>query len=286
MTEKPAIAVIGAGLMGAGIALVFAAAGHRVALFDAIEGARAPALARIRDNLVAIGLDPDAASAVSLHGQLAAAVAGADFVIEAAPEDLALKQALFVEIEEAAKPGAILASNTSVIPITSIMEKLRNKRRALGTHWWNPPYLVPLVEVIRTVDTSDATIETTLALLSSVGKTAVEVKKDIPGFIGNRLQHALWREAIALVAEAAAAEALGASVGGDASSVVVTDLQIAYLSLGRVGPVVTSTRVLSTGPDGHGSAVVELRDTGADDRLMTVVNAVGAPADPGPGARS
>jgi 3-hydroxybutyryl-CoA dehydrogenase len=81
------------------------------------------------------------------------------------------------------------------------MEKLRNKRRALGTHWWNPPYLVPLVEVIRTVDTSDATIETTLALLSSVGKTAVEVKKDIPGFIGNRLQHALWREAIALVAE-------------------------------------------------------------------------------------
>jgi len=201
MTEKPAIAVIGAGLMGAGIALVFAAAGHRVALFDAIEGARATALARIRDNLVAIGLDPDAASAVSLHGQLAAAVAGADFVIEAAPEDLALKQALFVEIEEAAKPGAILASNTSVIPITSIMEKLRNKRRALGTHWWNPPYLVPLVEVIRTVDTSDATIETTLALLSSVGKTAVEVKKDIPGFIGNRLQHALWREAIALVAE-------------------------------------------------------------------------------------
>ena len=201
MTEKPAIAVIGAGLMGAGIALVFAAAGHRVALFDAIEGARATALARIRDNLVAIGLDPDAASAVSLHGQLAAAVAGADFVIEAAPEDLALKQALFVEIEEAAKPGAILASNTSVIPITSIMEKLRNKRRALGTHWWNPPYLVPLVEVIRTVDTSDATIETTLALLSSVGKTAVEVKKDIPGFIGNRLQHALWRKAIALVAE-------------------------------------------------------------------------------------
>ena len=92
--------------------------------------------------------------------------------------------------------------------------------------------------------------------------------------------------AIALVAEAAAAEALGASVGGDASSVVVTDLQIAYLALGRVGPVVTSTRVLSTGPDGHGSAVVELRDTGADDRLMTVVNAVGAPADPGPGARS
>jgi len=108
---------------------------------------------------------------------------------------------LFDEIQDAAKPTAILASNTSVIPITSIMERLRDKARALGTHWWNPPYLVPLVEVIRTVDTSDATVEVTLKLLTSVGKTAVEVKKDIPGFIGNRLQHALWREAIALVAD-------------------------------------------------------------------------------------
>jgi 3-hydroxybutyryl-CoA dehydrogenase len=201
MTEKAAIAVVGAGLMGAGIALVFAAAGHRVALFDAMAGARATALPRIRDNLVAIGLDPNAADALSLHDQLAAAVAEADFVIEAAPEDLPLKQALFAEIEAAAKPTAILASNTSVIPITSIMERLKNKTRALGAHWWNPPYLVPLVEVIRTRDTSNAAVEATLALLASVGKTAVEVKKDVPGFIGNRLQHALWREAIALVAE-------------------------------------------------------------------------------------
>ncbi len=82
---------------------------------------------------------------------------------------------------------------------------------------------------------------------------------------------------IALVAEAAGAEAIGAASGGDGSSVVVTGLQVAYLALGRVGPVVTSTRVLGTGPDGHGSAVVELRDSGADDRLMTVVNVVGVP---------
>jgi 3-hydroxybutyryl-CoA dehydrogenase len=201
MVEKPAIAVIGAGLMGAGIALVFAAAGHRVALFDALEGARATALPRIRDNLKAVGLDPIAADAITLHAQLAKAVADADFVIEAAPEDLALKQALFVEIEDAARPTAVLASNTSVIPITAIMARLRDKSRALGTHWWNPPYLVPLVEVIRTVDTSDAAIGATLKLLVSVGKTAVEVKKDVPGFIGNRLQHALWREAVALVAD-------------------------------------------------------------------------------------
>jgi 3-hydroxybutyryl-CoA dehydrogenase len=201
MTEKPVIAVIGAGLMGAGIALVFAAAGHRVALFDAMAEARTTALPRIRDNLKAIGLDPAAAARVTLHSELATAVADADFVIEAAPEDLTLKQGLFAEIEDAAKPAAVLASNTSVIPITSIMQRLRNKERALGTHWWNPPYLVPLVEVVRTVDTSDATVEATLKLLASVGKTAVEVKKDVPGFIGNRLQHALWREAVALVAD-------------------------------------------------------------------------------------
>ena len=201
MSGKPNIAVVGAGLMGAGIALVFAAMGHRVALFDAIEGALAAALPRLRDNLVATGLDPAASDFVMPHGDLAAAVAAADFVIEAAPEDLSLKQRLFAGIEAAAKPDAILASNTSVIPITAIMEGVRDKARALGTHWWNPPYLVPLVEVIRTAETSNATVTATLALLTSVGKTAVEVKKDVPGFIGNRLQHALWREAIALVEE-------------------------------------------------------------------------------------
>jgi 3-hydroxybutyryl-CoA dehydrogenase len=193
--------VIGAGLMGTGITLVFASAGHRVALFDAMEGARATALARIRNSLVTVGLDPTIAKDIRVQETVADAVENADFVIEAAPEDLSLKQSLFAEIERSAKSDAILASNTSVIPITKIMEKVRNKARALGTHWWNPPFLIPLVEVIRTTESSDAAVNATLALLASVGKTAVEVKKDVPGFIGNRLQHALWREAIALVAE-------------------------------------------------------------------------------------
>ena len=200
MSEKAAIAVVGAGLMGAGIAQVFASAGHRVALFDASATARETALPRIRESFVAVGDDLSAVEAIELHENLADAVADADFVFEAAPENLPLKQQIFVEIEAFAKSHAILASNTSVIPITEIMAKLGDKTRALGTHWWNPPYLVPLVEVIRTVESSDAAIEATLALLASVGKTAVEVKRDIPGFIGNRLQHALWREAIALVA--------------------------------------------------------------------------------------
>jgi 3-hydroxybutyryl-CoA dehydrogenase len=199
VSEKAAIAVVGAGLMGAGIAQVFAAAGHRVALFDAMENARETALPRIRENFVAVGDDLSAIEAIELREDLAEAVADADFVFEAAPENLALKQQIFVEIEAAAKSHAILASNTSVISITEIMGKLGDKTRALGTHWWNPPYLVPLVEVIRTVGVSDAAVTATLALLGSVGKTAVEVKKDVAGFVGNRLQHALWREAIALV---------------------------------------------------------------------------------------
>jgi 3-hydroxybutyryl-CoA dehydrogenase len=112
---------------------------------------------------------------------------------------LPLKQKLFVEIERHVRPDTILASNTSVIPITRIMEGLKDRARALGTHWWNPPYLVPLVEVIGTQWTSQASIDWTIALHKAAGKTPVHVKKDVPGFVGNRLQHALWREAISLV---------------------------------------------------------------------------------------
>ncbi len=130
---------------------------------------------------------------------LAAAVRDADYVVEAALEDLALKQKLFGEIEQHVRPDTILASNTSVIPITSIMQGLSRRERALGTHWWNPPYLVPLVEVIGTQWTSQQAIDFTMALHKDAGKQPAHVKKDVPGFIGNRLQHALWREAIALV---------------------------------------------------------------------------------------
>ena len=95
--------------------------------------------------------------------------------------------------------GAVLCSNTSVMPITEIMAGLQDKSRALGTHWWNPPHLIPLVEVIRTADTSEAAMASVMALLAGAGKVPVRVEKDVPGFIGNRLQHALWREAISLV---------------------------------------------------------------------------------------
>jgi 3-hydroxybutyryl-CoA dehydrogenase len=130
---------------------------------------------------------------------LAETVRNADYVVEAVREDLTLKRMLFAEIEQHVRPDTVLASNTSVIPITEIMEGLRDRSRALGTHWWNPPFLVPLVEVIETQWTSPKVVEWTMALHKAAGKKPAHVKKDVPGFIGNRLQHALWREAIALV---------------------------------------------------------------------------------------
>jgi 3-hydroxybutyryl-CoA dehydrogenase len=196
---KARIAVIGAGLMGHGIAQVFALAGHDVTIYDSVAATLDSAKARILTNLRDLGDDPAAVERVMPRADLAEAVRDADYVVEAVLEDLPLKQKLFGEIEPHVRPDTILASNTSVIPITQIMGGLRRRERALGTHWWNPPYLVPLVEVIGTQWTTPAAIEWTIRLHADAGKTPVHVKKDVPGFVGNRLQHALWRECIALV---------------------------------------------------------------------------------------
>ncbi len=196
---KSRISVVGAGLMGQGIAQVFALAGHDVTITDAVAASLNTAKSRIAANLRDLGEDESAVARVRLCADLAEAVGEADFVVEAVSEDLLLKQKLFGEIEAHVRADTILASNTSVIPITSIMQGLAKRGRALGTHWWNPPFLVPLVEVIETQWTAPQTIEWTMALHEAAGKKPAHVKKDVPGFIGNRLQHALWREAISLV---------------------------------------------------------------------------------------
>ena len=196
---KARIAVIGAGLMGHGIAQVFALAGHDVTIYDSVMASLDSAKARIATNLKDLGDDQNAVERVTPVANLATAVRGADYVVEAVLEDLPLKQKLFAEIEKHVRPDTILASNTSVIPITKIMKGLKRRERALGTHWWNPPFLVPLVEVIETQWTSRPTVDFTMKLHAAAGKKPAHVKKDVPGFIGNRLQHALWREAIALV---------------------------------------------------------------------------------------
>ncbi len=196
---KARIAVIGAGLMGHGIAQVFALAGHEVTITDAVVASLDTVKSRIAANLRDLGEDESAAARVQPCVDVATAVRDADYVVEAVSEDLSLKQKLFADIEHHVRADTILASNTSVIPITSIMQGLSRRERALGTHWWNPPFLVPLVEVIETQWTSPQALAWTMALHQAAGKEPAHVKKDVPGFIGNRLQHALWREAIALV---------------------------------------------------------------------------------------
>jgi 3-hydroxybutyryl-CoA dehydrogenase len=198
---KKNIAIVGAGLMGHGIAQVFAQSGHPVRVFDAQPAALDTLRSRIAKNLADLGFETGAERHVSGHADLGEAVAGADVVIEAAPEKLDLKRSVFADLVRLAPKSALLASNTSVIPIGQIAEGLETRARILGTHWWNPPFLVPLVEVVGTPDTSPEAIAVMIELLSSVGKTPVHVKKDVAGFVGNRLQHALWREAIAIVAE-------------------------------------------------------------------------------------
>ena len=198
-TSKPKIAVIGAGLMGHGIAQVFALAGHDVTIFDAAQASLDTVKARILTNLKDLGDDQSAVNRVTPIADLAKAVGDADYVVEAVLEDLPLKQKMFAEIEPHVRPDTILASNTSVIPITDIMQGLKRRERALGTHWWNPPFLVPLVEVIETEWTTPETVAFTMKLHADAGKQPAHVKKDVPGFIGNRLQHALWREAVSLV---------------------------------------------------------------------------------------
>lgn len=208
MTEKENIAVIGAGLMGHGIAQIFAVHGHSVALMDLQEDLLVRAIENIRGNLglmaqkgivSAAEIEP-AIQRIKTTTDLQEAVSQAQFVVEAVLEKLELKQQIFKDIDSFSPPDAILATNTSVISITQIAQKSKNRSRIVGTHFWNPPYLIPLVEVIRGDETAAEVVEKTYALLQRVGKHPVRVHKDVPGFVGNRLQHALWREAVSIVA--------------------------------------------------------------------------------------
>jgi 3-hydroxybutyryl-CoA dehydrogenase len=193
----PRAAVIGGGLMGHGIAQVLALAGLDVVVHDPVPEALAAVPGRIAANLESLGIDGDVH--VELEGDLEAAADGADWVFEAAPEDLDLKQQIFGRLDAAAPPDAILATNTSVMRVGDVAARAARRGRIVGTHWWNPPFLVPLVEVVQGPETEPAAVDRTISLLRSLGKTPVHVRRDVAGFVGNRLQHALWREAFDLV---------------------------------------------------------------------------------------
>jgi len=195
-----AIGVIGAGLMGHGIAYLLAAAGHTVRVYDPSAEWRKTMPERLESARALLNGDPALLGRISAHEHMAPAMQDVSFVFEAAPEKLPLKQQLFAELESLTAPDTILASNSSAIPSTRIGEKLKHRDRVIGTHFWNPPHLVPLVEVTQNEFTGTEVVQKTMTLLREAGRRPVHVKKDIPGFVGNRLQHALKREAIALIA--------------------------------------------------------------------------------------
>ena len=180
---QESIAVLGAGIMGAGIARVFGRAGHDVRVFDV----RAEAAA-----------DAAESAGASAHDTVERAVEGATIVLEAAPERLELKHELIARVE-AANADAVIASNTSSIAPDALAAGMRDPSRLVIAHFFNPADTVPLVEVVPGPATPQATVDRMVALLETCGKTAVPLAQQVEGFIANRLQAALYREAMHLV---------------------------------------------------------------------------------------
>ncbi len=201
------IAVIGAGLMGHGIAQEFACAGYRVQLHDITEEKLNNARVQIGKNLTLLAENdviektsiPETKQRILTTVNLDVAVETADFVVEAVSENLPLKQQIFAELDTLCQPHTILASNTTALMPSQIGANTKRADKILNTHYFNPPYLIPLVELIRSPDTSDETVSVTFDLLTSIGKTPAIIEKEALGFVGPRLQAALIREAFAIV---------------------------------------------------------------------------------------
>ena len=201
----PRVAIIGSGLIGRSWAIVFAQGGFEVALHDAAEGAADKALGEVADGLSALaaqGLVGDPAGAarrVRAAGSVAEALEGASYVQENTPETLDAKRAIFAELDRLAAPDAILASSTSTIVASLFTENLAGRGRCLVAHPVNPPHLVPLVELVGAPWTTSETIARAKAIYEQVGQVPIVVKREIEGFILNRLQAVLLSEAFRLV---------------------------------------------------------------------------------------
>ena len=206
------VAVIGSGVMGHGIAQLYALAGFSVSLYDLQEELLHKAKASVEQSLDLLEkerviTDQDKSSALErivLTTDLQQAVAEADVITEAVPEVIELKWQLFAQLEQFAKPEAIIASNTSTFSIARLIEKAKSPHRFIITHFFNPAQLVPLVEIVRHEQTAEEVVTATVKLMERIGKAPVLLKKDVPGFIANRLQTALMREAFHLLEEGVA----------------------------------------------------------------------------------
>lgn len=208
MSERGArIAVVGAGLMGTSIGLDWARAGFDVSVYDS-DPERVDSLTRRAREIGQALVEAEVISANELNlavarltatADLGEAVSEADYVAEAVFEDLAVKQALYAELDAITPPDAILASNTSTLMPSAMAEPIKRRERFLVVHYFNPAHLIPVVEVVLGPETAEATVETACRLLREAGKTPAVLRKEVPGFIANRLQSALLREALALV---------------------------------------------------------------------------------------
>ncbi|MGQ9858067.1 MAG: 3-hydroxyacyl-CoA dehydrogenase family protein [Thermodesulfobacteriota bacterium] len=217
------VSVLGAGIMGHGIAQAFLMGGYAVRLYDIKDSILETARAHIRKNMEMFAqeglLDPaeiaPAMDRLITTTELGRAVEGSDFIVEAAPEDLSLKQDLFAQVEELCPPSAIVATNTSSLTLEEIGRKVKDRTRLVVTHWFNPPHIVPTVEVVRGPETSDETMETAVSLMQRIRKMPVRIQKELPGFLVNRIQTALIREVWDLYAKGvASAEDIDKAVKG------------------------------------------------------------------------
>jgi len=203
------VAVVGAGTMGPGMAAMFAAHGFDVRVADVKSEVldRAPGTVDVvLKTLVGGGFlpraDADAApSRLTYTVDVDAAVSGAEFVVEAIPERLDVKQRFFAEIEPRVAEATILASNTSGLPITKLGEAVKRPGRVVGMHWSNPPHLIPVIEIIRGAQTDDATVAATREVVERLAMLPVVVRRDVPGFVENRILYAIMREALHLLEE-------------------------------------------------------------------------------------
>ena len=201
MADVRRAAVIGTGTMGPGMGAVLARAGIETALYDVspetLERAKAGAelAAGVLDRLEAPKAD---GGHLRFESELPAALDGADFVLEAVPEKLELKHEVFPQFEAHVAPDAILASNTSGIPITKIATSVEHPERVVGMHWSNPPHLIPMIEVIPGEQTSQETVDATCELVRRFGYHPV-VEKEVAGFVENRILYAILRECLDLV---------------------------------------------------------------------------------------
>ncbi|MGQ0525604.1 MAG: 3-hydroxyacyl-CoA dehydrogenase family protein [Betaproteobacteria bacterium] len=195
-------AIIGGGIMGGDIAIIFAAAGWNVRVMSPSEKTRGALAGRIDAGLRKLGAPATHAANVRTYARLQDIDwKTIDFVVEAATEDLPLKQKIFAEIESFARPDIPLTSNTSNFPIGEIGRHLKSRARVAGLHFFMPAHLVPLVEIVSSDATDPEVAQGMVTLMKKLGKAPIWVKKDVPGFVGNRIQHAMMREALYLIAD-------------------------------------------------------------------------------------